>query len=222
MSFLRIAAPQSSSELVLKNPSHNESINRYINHEINESILLYGPPGSGKSQTAAIILKERICQKLSDQTTKPSAFTIHGKQFTSTAEVESFWDWQLMSVDCGLVQIDEFDKLKPDKMLDVQCMLDRRIDTSGVLLTTNHIGRLDPAMLSRLRCLEIQCPQPSDMLERMQTYLRSQHVNLPDKSALAVLSAAGPDLRKMGEAIDDLVAQLRPKPIVPSLYARAK
>jgi len=77
-------------------------------------------------------------------------------------------------------------------------------DHCGLILTTNKLSAISGPMASRMTPLKVDCPPPSCLLQKAQTYLQSCGKNYSNQQVLDVLTKAGADMRKRIEAIDEM------------------
>lgn len=215
MSFTIQCVPSQLSDLLFADQTSATQVNNFATHKMKESLLLCGPPGTGKSKIATVLLQHRITNALG---VSPAQFVVHADHFKTADEIDSLFHLQLCDFDFALVVIDELDELTSSKMLQLRALIDKRVKIAGIIATTNYIGKIDPAMRSRFRCIKIDCPPPQSFLPKAQQYLQQRNIVLPDKQVLSVIQAAGPDIRAVGRAIDDLLfAQQTHQPAVHAL-----
>jgi len=205
--FTKDFAPQSPSDLLIENPAVATFFKRFVASDIKESVLLFGEPGAGKSAAANMALYHRIVQpmRVDFGDVKASSFVLHADQYRGIEQVESIVNWQNPSVDFALVQIDEVDELDSNQLLELRAFWDEHHDICGLLLTTNHVGKLSKAFRSRIRCLEFGFPSTQQLLPRVQGYLKSRGVDLKDAPVSSVIDASGRDFRKLNQALEDLI-----------------
>lgn len=200
MSFSKHCAPAKLTDLRFADPLVSTQIHNFVNNNVADSLLLYGPPGSGKSQIGKVILQERICKNFG---VGPSFFTIQGSSFPPISDMQGMLDLQLTNVSFGLIVIDEYDQISLQNQQKIRAFLDKT-SVCGLILTTNHFANIEAPMRSRMRCMEIQCPPPAVFLDQADNYLKSQSVNIDRDDILNVLTNAGSDLRSINRAIEDL------------------
>lgn len=218
MSFTIQCVPSQLSDLLFADQTAATQINNFATHNMQENLLLYGPSGTGKSQIATVLLKHRIPNKLG---MSPTQFVVHANNFNTAAEIDNLFNMQLFHLNFALVVIDELDELASSKMLQLRALLDERKKIAGIIATTNYIGNIDPAMRSRFRCIKIDCPPSQSFLPKAQQYLKQHKIVLPNKQVLSVIQAAGPDIRNVGRAIDDLLlAQQTHQPVAPVMLPK--
>lgn len=202
MSFDLFATPTQLSELLFAAQSTHVQIQQFAASNPKPNLLLFGPPGTAKSTSAKVLLHECVTKHCGSH---PSVYTIHASNFCNTAEIDNLFNMQLITSGSMLCIIEEYDKLSPQKMFDLRGLLDKRKGKAAIIATTNNIANIDAAMRSRFKCIEMLCPPALSFVPKVQQYLQSLNISLSDKAVLNVIEAAGSDIRKIGDSIDELV-----------------
>ena len=170
-------------------------------------IILHGPSGSGKSETAHLLQKARLSSEAQGIFADP----IHAK----TYEHESFdpilttWNWQIMAgARMGCVVIDEVDQFSTAMQQKLRAFVDR-YSMGLILCTTNNLHAVDPPLQDRCRCLKITYPTIEQWVPRAQAILAREGIELTPQQTCDLLEGFENSGRKMMDWLEDTVVDLR-------------
>lgn len=207
MSFFIKHKPQSLGDIVFAD-SHVERVSRETaDRKRNKHLILHGPRGSGKSETARLILKDRIGSDNVDGFSDP----IHAKtyQFNNFEPILRTWSWQIsMGAEKGCVIIEEVDQLS----ISMQEKLRAFVDThnAGIIIaTTNNLHRVDGPLLDRCRCLLVNYPNTEQWAKRAKDILASENLDLSDEQVAQLLYGFEGSGRHLMDWLEDTVCDLR-------------
>lgn len=133
----------------------------YLDHQSKRPLLLYGEPGTGKTQLAKLLPKA-VCEDFYEgDTIWIDAGLDRG--VGKIREIENriaLYASNSMNFHC--VCLDEVDQLSPDAMLALKNVLTRYMDMTSphvlFVMTTNHIARIDAAVKDRCEAVHIDAP----------------------------------------------------------------
>ena len=86
--------------------------------------------------------------------------------------------------------------------------LDEMAGRDLIIFTTNELDKLDVGLLSRAEVVEVPPVSPETFLKKAQEILKSEGVNLDDKSVLEVLESVyqiKSDNRSYYKALDEII-----------------
>ena len=173
----------------------------------NNHLILHGPRGSGKSETARLIQQARLSHEAQDIFADP----IHAK----TYEHEDFepvlttWNWQMMAgAQMGCVVIDEVDQFSTTMQQKLRAFVDR-YSMGLILCTTNNLHAVDQPLQDRCRCLKITYPTIEQWVQRAQAILASEGIELTKKQTRDLLNGFENSGRKMMDWLEDTVLEIR-------------
>jgi replication-associated recombination protein RarA len=170
-------------------------------------IILHGPRGSGKSETARLLQQARLGSKAQGVFADP----IHAK----TYEHESFdpilttWNWQIMAgAPMGCVVIDEIDQFSTAMQQKLRAFVDRY--SMGIIVcTTNNLHAVDQPLQDRCRCLKITYPTIEQWVPRAQEILAREGIELTQQQTRNLLNGFENSGRKMMDWLEDRVIEIR-------------
>lgn len=209
MTFLKKHRPLTVNDLVFRDPRHGETIQRYANGTFNDYLLLSGPPGSGKSEAARIILESR----LGVGTDGGSSQTFYGGKMC-VESIENLPNITARHVfygfNSGCIVIDEVDFLEQRERRTLRKVIDEGLH--GLLIcTTNHPHKLEEAFLNRFDMVHLDVPLVEDWVTRAQAIMRAEGIDLTLDQVNIMLKgfegSARDFLRWLERSIIDLKAQ---------------
>ena len=170
-------------------------------------IILHGPRGSGKSETARLLQQARLGIEAQGVFADP----IHAK----TYEHESFdpilttWNWQIMAgAAMGCLVIDEIDQFSTAMQQKLRAFVDRY--SMGIIVcTTNNLHAVDQPLQDRCRCLKITYPTIEQWIPRAQAILASEGIELTKQQTCDLLNGFENSGRKMMDWLEDTVIDWR-------------
>ena len=170
-------------------------------------IILHGPRGSGKSETARLLQQARLGSEAQGIFADP----IHAK----TYEHESFdpilttWNWQIMAgARMGCVVIDEVDQFSTAMQQKLRAFVDR-YSMGLIFCTTNNLHAVDQPLQDRCRCLKIAYPTIEQWAPRAQAILASEGIELTQQQTRDLLNGFENSGRKMMDWLEDTVIEIR-------------
>lgn len=216
MTFEEKYQPRSISDLVFRDPHVWQTISEYAAGQRTKHLLLYGPPGSGKSE-AARILVETLCPgtagSFANEHINPKNFGEDG-----FVKIKNQWNAQmnLGGASRGYVVIDEVDWFAVNKQHELRGFIDdTRVGT--IICTTNNIHDLDDPLKSRFLKLRVEWPTAEDWLPRAQSILAAEGFNLTRDEVRILLQGFAGDARALTDWLQACVLRLN----VPTLVQPA-
>ena len=170
-------------------------------------IILHGPRGSGKSETARLLQQARLESDAQGVFADP----IHAK----TYEHESFepilttWNWQIMAgARMGCVVIDEVDQFSTAMQQKLRAFVDRY--SMGIIVcTTNNLHAVYQPLQDRCRCLKITYPTIEQWVPRAQEILAREGIELTQQQTSDLLNGFHNSGRKMMDWLEDTVIEIK-------------
>ncbi len=161
-----------------------DTLKAFSSGDLSGSIILHGPPGTGKSTAAQIVASKRgsgnprIC----------NAASMTAETFDS---IENEGNHVSLGDEHDMVIINEADKLSDKLKGRLTELCDPLYATRNIILTTNNIDGLSPALQDRAEKIEIPCPPPSEWAIRAKEILDAEGVIKSVDAVEALLKSGG-------------------------------
>lgn len=196
------------SEFVFANEEVQRQVIRYSKGKTLRPLVLYGPNGTGKSTLADLIPKALDGDQV--KVTKIKAEDLNSNfevrnLFTRSKQFDKMFKPEGQNRNYTVVEEVNFDPKAKGAMRE---SLDEMEGRDLIIFTTNEIDKLDAGLLSRAEVVEIPPVTPETFLKKAQEILKSESVDLDDKSVLEVLESVyqiKPDNRNYYKALDEII-----------------
>lgn len=225
MTFRERHMPKTIDDLVFRDQRVAKIIREYADGARSNHLLLYGPPGSGKSQ-AARILVDTLCPgtagSYANEHINPKNFGKGGFE-----RITNQWSAQmgLGGAKRGFVIIDEVDWFATKMMHELRGFMD---DThvGTIICTTNHLTELDDPLQSRFLKLHIEWPTADDWLPRAKAIMAAEGYDVTTDEMRLLLKGFHGDARSLCDWLEECILNLssslppschEPKPKTPNL-----
>ncbi|KQU93864.1 AAA family ATPase [Devosia sp. Root105] len=203
--------PLAFADLVFATPQLQSDLQDYAEGRRSDSLLLYGPYGTGKSTIAEVIQRELLIAAGSPNA--PYVIEPADWSSSSTEAIINQWNGEKIRLDYPRVVINEFDQLK-QKQLDVRALYDKHAKHGfGFIVTTNYLHEIDPGFQSRLDVVEVPMPPPNAWVNRVIAVLAAEGLDVSPSQALRLAQAGHVSIREIGKAMDKLIAKSRSRSV---------
>jgi replication-associated recombination protein RarA len=200
--------PEKISDVVWASDELEEKIKRYAEGRNSRPLILHGPYGTGKSLIAGLIPKAIDGDAVQVARIRPD-------ELNSSDAVQKIFSrgrlFDRLFVPPGQRQtytvMDEI-TISPKATNALRITLDEMEGRDLTIMTTNELGKLDPAIRSRAEVVLVPPVPPERFLKRAQEILVSEDVLLDDATVREVLEAAFErceDNREYYKALDEII-----------------
>ena len=174
--FKNIYKPDRFEELIFQNDIARKKLSYYVSGKRTGNILLHGPCGTSKSTTAMIIARDSRPAHIQGfdwgvQTVKCGDF-----KPDQLAKIKAAWDSSYLSFEYAI--FDEFDQLSKASQHKVRALLDAYEDRRSIIITTNHLRGVDPAIQSRCEVVEMPKLDTAKLLPLCESILIAECITM--------------------------------------------
>lgn len=207
MTFSKKYRPLTVNDLVFRDPQHRSVVQNYANGTASRHLMLYGPPGSGKSEAARIILESRL-----GVGTDGARSEIHHGQGITVDFINNLPSMVGAQTFLGFtghaLVIDEVDFLDRSAQRALRKVIDEGLD--GLLIcTTNNLHKLEEAFRDRFKKVHLERPLVQDWEARAQHIMEQEGYPLDLRQVQMLLSEFEGSARDFLEWLEDSSIDLK-------------
>ena len=186
--------PKQLQDVVL--PEHYMTIfNGFVEEKEIPTLLFYGPPGSGKTTIARILIDNVICDNmdlLELNGSVDNGINVVRDTIEEFLKVPTFGSGKIK-----IVFIDEADFMSPQAQGGLRSIMEKYSDHARFLFTGNYISKFDPAIISRSQMFEFKKMAIEYVVEYCEKILKTEEVSYDKVFVEKSVSAFYPDVRKI-------------------------
>lgn len=166
--------PQTIEDLVIADPDIRAMLEHYVAGKLSSHVLLYGPPGSGKTIAAHTASRLRNMDKDGKPRPVVSHPAIKLNQEGSLNAIRGECHYQpLFFGPDPIVVIDEIDQLNESLQFELRVLIDEHLNMT-LMGTTNYLHRVQEPLRDRFDKYEVKHPSHDDWRIRVQAILAKE------------------------------------------------
>lgn len=214
MIFAQKHRPKTVHDLVFADGTVRDLVHRYATQRPSKSLLLYGAPGTGKSEAIRLIADTIFKQA----NIEGALFAHNGADATSdvfTRILNEANMQMLQGMERALIIIDEVDDYEGKLPSKMRTFIEQH-PSIQFLCTTNYLNKIKPALKSRFKVVEVKQPLNTDWTARAQNIFAAEGFTASKVDVENMLQNFQGDARDLIDLIEEYIQTAAPLPSVES------
>lgn len=210
MSFEKKHDPQTWDDLVFADTDVGDGLRGYATGQTFDHILLHGPHGSGKSQTAKVIVASSYGRPVSQAYFDIVEHVDEIKDAIRSWNVGGRFGITRMMYQThrAYAIVQEVDAYDSKVQLKLRALMDT-MTNSRFIFTTNHLENVDKGIRNRCDCFELDVPEPTTFVGRAHSICAAEGIPVDRATLLSLLTKSGSSVREYMRALEKLVVAVR-------------
>ena len=203
MIFAQKHRPQSVNDLVFAETHVRDLVIRYATKRPSKSLLLYGAPGTGKSEAIRLIAETIFKQA----NVEGALFAHNGADATPDVfnRILNEANMQMLQgMERALIIVDEVDEYEGKLPSKMRTFIEQHPSVQ-FLCTTNYINKIKPALLSRFRAVEVKKPTSSDWVPRALQIFQAEGCEVSQAQVAQMLQHFIGDARDLIDLVEEYI-----------------
>lgn len=184
--------PKTTDGYVFANESHRQKVEQWITEKNIPHLLFDGPPGTGKTTLATILIENLDVDQydvMKINASRENNVDTMRNRISNFVETMPFGKFKI-------VLLDEADFMSPGAMAGLRGIMEQYASTSRFILTCNHPNKIIPAIHSRTQRITIEKLDINAFTENVAKILLAEDIEFDLETLDDFVRAAYPDMRK--------------------------
>jgi replication factor C small subunit len=172
------------------NDSLKESMNRYIKEGDLGHLMLFGPPGTGKTTLAKMLVKKIDCDHLYINASNENGVEVIRQKITGFASSAGFRDLKV-------IILDEADFLTANAQAALRNTMETYASHTRFIMTCNYHEKIISPIASRCQVYEVKPLSKKEVAIQIATILNKEAVTYTADDLKFIVDKYHPDLRRI-------------------------